>query len=137
MQPKITTGTNKSLLQTNLSKAAEPYRQPEHMTAEQLEAPAPSQAQLKAMLRKVLAHVVTPDKLQTLVWSMYEKAKFGDKFAAELLFSLLRGQRDEPDAETQTAKQLTKQEVEDELAKLGYSKPSNGHTVKPSQSPRV
>ena len=137
MQPNIKTGPNKSLLQTNLTKAAEPYKPPPPITEEQLQAPAPTQAQLREQLRRVLAHVVTPEKLQTLVWSTYEKAKFGDKFAMEMIFDLLRGQREEPAAEQSIVKSLTKQEVEDELAKLGYAKPSNGITVEPPNGPTV
>lgn len=135
MAPDIKTGPNKSVLQTNLTKAAEPYKPPPPLTEEQLHTPAPTQAQLREQLRRILAHVVTPDKLQTLIWATYEKAKHGDKFAMEMIFDLLRGQREEQAPEQSIVKTLTKQEVEDELAKLGYAKPSNGITVKQSNGP--
>ena len=138
MTPNLPTGHNKSghtkTLQAIEPRLAEPYRPPTPLTAEQLNAPAPTPTQLRENLRRVIAHVITPDKLQLLVWSLYEKARAGDKFAAELVFNMIRGSREDGTVESNTVKLLSPKEIDEELAKLGYVRPSNGVTVKESKS---
>lgn len=111
---------------------------PNPMTPEELEAPAPTPVQLKETLRRVLAHVVTPAKLQHLIFKMYDCARNGDKWAAQLLFDLIRGAKEaDPGTPEDSSKPMSRKQVEEELAKLGFVKPQDGITVKPSQSDTV
>lgn len=107
---------------------------PKPMSEQELQEPAPTPAQLKETLRRVLAHVVTPDKLQHLIFKMYDHARNGDKWAAQLLFDLIRGAKesDSHTPEESNVPRLTKKQVEEELAKMGFISvaPSQGLTVK-------
>lgn len=103
------------------------------MTAEQLQAPAPTPVELKENLRRVLSHVVTPEKLQHLVFKLYDCARNGDKWAAQLLFDLIRGAKEDSSTVEQShSKPQSRKEVEEELTKLGWLKVDGGVSVKPT-----
>lgn len=113
------TNTFKTYAAQPLPEHIEP---PKPMTAQELEAPAPTPVQLKETLRRVLAHVMTPARQQHLVHNLYECARKGDKWASQLLFDLLRGakEHDSQTVEQSDVKPLTKKQCEEELAKLGF-----------------
>lgn len=112
------------------------YNPPAPMTPEQLEAPAPTPAELKALLRKVLATVVTPDRLQNLIHKLYESARQGDKWATEMLLDAIAQTKDKDQEakDSHTVKPLSKKEIEQKLAELGWAKPSGGLNVTQSDS---
>lgn len=132
MTPKTGNNKTKTTAWQSFGELPPHAAPPKPMTEQELEGPAPTPAELKDRLRKVLSHVCTPERLQHLVFRLYDCARHGDKWAAQMLFDMIRGAKepDSPTVEQSDVKPLSRKQVEEELAKLGYSK-TPGLNVKP------
>lgn len=92
------------------------------VTAEELKAPTPTQAQLRALLRKATNSVADYASVKQMIGRLIEEASFGNQGAAKIVIELLRGTSEDETADTLTKAILTPTELDAKLRAMGYVK---------------
>jgi hypothetical protein len=85
------------------------------------DAPAPTQGQLREMLRKAIVSACDYDTLKAIVRRVADEARVGNGGAAKLLFELYTGKPEVVEQGTNKP-MLTPAEVEAKLKEMGYER---------------